>query len=43
MIKKNSIKKTSIYKGLSLAFAGVFAASLIPINVIDVNNYDEEE
>ena len=35
MIKKNSIKKTSIYKGLSLAFAGVFAASLIPINVIE--------
>lgn len=35
MVKKNSIKKTSIYKGLSLAFAGVFAASLIPINVIE--------
>lgn len=35
MIKNKSIKKSSIYKGLSLAFAGVFAASLIPVNVIE--------
>lgn len=34
MIKNKSIKKSSIYKGLSLAFAGVFAASFFPVNVI---------
>lgn len=35
MIKNKSIKKSSIYKGISLAFAGVFAASFIPVNVIE--------
>lgn len=34
MIKNKSIKKSSIYKGLSLAFAGVFATSFFPVNVI---------
>lgn len=35
MIKNKTIKKSGIYKGLSLAFAGVFAASFFPVNVIE--------
>lgn len=37
MIKNKSIKKSGIYKGLSLAFAGVFAASFFPVNIIQTS------